>query len=176
MDNNQYVNNKAIVVYNLLKNNKFSRKVRAIVIKDNKLLVIKIEYNNGKVHYLLPGGTVDEGETIKMAVVREVLEEYAINVKPSKYLGKLYYKVAMELNGEKFNSRVIDYYYICEFLSSADGTDFGIDGEFTKKDRKYTKTTLSIDDLLNINHKDLNDMDKNNFNKLIEYMKQSISK
>ena len=170
MDNKEYVNLKALTAYNLLKNNKFSKKARAIVLKDNKLLVIKITYNNGNVHYLLPGGTVDEGETTKQTVIRETLEEYNIHTKPIKYLGKLYYKMNMELNGEKFASRVIDYYYICKFISYASDTEFGIEGEFTKNDRKYEKTTLYLKKWKNINHKDLNDMDENNFNKLINYM------
>ena len=90
--------------------------------------------------------------------------------KPIKYLGKLYYKVDMELNGERFKSRVIDYFYICQTVSRVDGVEFGVDGEFSKNDRKYTKTSLSLEDLKKINHKDLNDMDKKNFDNLIEYM------
>jgi len=173
MDNKEYVNNKVLTAYNLFKNNKFSKKARAIVIQDKKLLVIKINYNNGDVHYLLPGGTVDEGETTKQTVVRETLEEYNIITKPIKYLGKLHYKINMEHNGEKFASRVIDYYYICKFISSANESEFGIEGEFTKNDRKYTKTKLSLQDLKKIHHKDLNDMDKKNFDKLIAYMESN---
>jgi hypothetical protein len=77
----------------------------------------------------------------------------------------------MNHNGEIFKSRNIDYYYICEYVSDANNSQFGIDGEFNKNDRTYTKTTLSINDLTQLNHKDLNDMNKKNFDKLIEYMK-----
>lgn len=173
MDNKQYVNNKAVVAYDLLKRGKFSRKSRAIVLKDNKLLVIKINYNNGDIHYLLPGGTVDEGESTLSTAIRETLEEYSVIVKPIKYLGKQYYKMNMELNGIPFQSKVIDYYYICEYISTADNIEFGIEGEFTKNDRNYTKTTLSLEELKTINHKTLNDMDISNFNKLINYMESN---
>ena len=77
----------------------------------------------------------------------------------------------MNYNGENFKSRVIDYYYICQYISDGENLIFGIDGEFTKNDRKYIKTTLSLDEILELNHKDLNDMDKKNFDKLVEYMK-----
>lgn len=171
MENKEYVNNKIATAYKLFKNNKFTWKARAIVIKDFKLLVIKITYNNGKIHYLFPGGTVDEGESIKTTVIRECLEEYNINVSPIKLIGKQYYNIEMNHNGEIFKSRNIDYYYICEYVSDANNSQFGIDGEFNKNDRTHKKTTLSINDLTQLNHKDLNDMNKKNFDKLIEYMK-----
>ena len=48
--------------YELTKQRKFFRKARALVVKDGKLLLIKVDYNNGRVHYLLPGGGVDDNE------------------------------------------------------------------------------------------------------------------
>ena len=119
MENKEYVNNKIATAYKLFKNNKFTRKARAIVIKDSKLLVIKITYNDGRIHYLFPGGTVDEGESIKNTASRESLEEYNINVIPTKLLGKQYYNIELNHNGEIFKSRNIDYYYICEYISDA---------------------------------------------------------
>ena len=171
---NQYVSNKFFSAYELLRQNKFVRKARAIVVKDGRLLVIKIEYNDGRVHFLLPGGTVDPGETIRETAKREAFEEYGIIVKPLKNLGKLYYTVNMNLNGVDFKSRVIDFFYICEFVSIDGSSAFGIDGEFSKNDRKYIKTELSLDDLQKIHHKDLNDMDKKNFEKLIHYMEKMV--
>ena len=106
---------------------------------------------------------------------RETLEEYNIIVKPVKYLGKLHYYMNMNYLGENFRSRVIDYYYICEYVSSVDDLEFGIEGEFTKDDRKYSKVSLSYEDLIKINHKDLNDMDKKNFDKLVDYMKERLN-
>ena len=170
MNNIDYFRQKTIYSYDLYKNRKFFKKARAIVIKDNKLLVIKVTYNDGRIHYLLPGGGVDEGETIKVAAVRETLEEYNDNVEAIKYLGKQYYKVPMELDGEKFVSNRVEYYYICKYLSPSTNTEFGIEGEFTtKKDRTYEKTTLTLDQLKNIKCSDLNDMDEKNYQKLITY-------
>ena len=171
MDNKEYVNLKAKIAYDLKMNNKFSRKARALVFKDDCLLVIKVTYSNGDIHYLLPGGTVDDGENTKTTVVRETIEEYGIKVKPIHYLGRQYYTVPMELNGVSFVSNCIDHYYICEYISSCGEGEFGIDGEFTKKDRTYLKTTLNLQDLEKINPADLNDMDKSNFDKLLHYIK-----
>lgn len=157
--------------YGLTKQRKFFRKARAIVIKDGKLLAIRIDYNNGKHHYLLPGGGVDDNETIKDAMVRETLEEYNAVVVPTKYLDKQYYNIPLEYNGEKFVSHRIDYYYICEFKNFSNNTEFGIGEEFKKDDRTYTKVELSLEDVLKEKPQNLNSMCERTYKKLVFYMK-----
>lgn len=170
MNNTEYVNSKILYSYNLKKQRKFFRKARAIVLRGTDLLVIRVNYKNNDIHYLLPGGGVDDGETIKQAVVRETLEEYSVNVRPVKYLGSQYYNVPMELNGEKFISNRVEYFYVCEYLSDATDTPFGVEGEFEKDDRTYTKTTLSLAELKNIPSTMLNNMDQKNYDKLIAFI------
>jgi len=51
----------------------FKKKVRAILIDDDKILVA----NYGGV-YLLPGGSIDNGETIYDAITRELQEEIGV--------------------------------------------------------------------------------------------------
>jgi len=51
--------------------------VGAVVIKENKLLVIKDRFQKG---YKLPGGHIDNNENISTALKREVLEETGIRV------------------------------------------------------------------------------------------------
>ncbi len=51
--------------------------VGAVVIDDSRLLVIKDKFMLG---YKLPGGHIDKYETIKNALVREVLEETGVNI------------------------------------------------------------------------------------------------
>ncbi len=48
-----------------------------IIIRDNKLLV---ERSFGKEFFIAPGGSIEEGETPKQALVRELQEEFAIDV------------------------------------------------------------------------------------------------
>lgn len=62
---------------------KFKYRVNGIVIKDNKILTIKMKNN---VSYCLPGGHVELGEDSKTAVIREMLEELDTNVTIQKEL------------------------------------------------------------------------------------------
>lgn len=56
-----------------------------VVIKDNKVLLIK-RFNNGKQYYVFPGGGVEEGETVEEALIRELKEETSLNIKVSRKL------------------------------------------------------------------------------------------
>ena len=55
--------------------------IKAIIIKDNKLLVESVDYGRGR-FCKLPGGGQVWGETIEGALVRECKEELNIDVKP----------------------------------------------------------------------------------------------
>ncbi len=167
-----YFQNKTKMSYELTKNNKFFKKSRALVIKNKKLLVIKAECLDGsETRYLLPGGGVDEGETAKQTAVRETLEEYNAVVNATKYMGRQYYNVPMEYEGKKFVSHRVEYYYLCEFVKDGNYKQFGVDGEFNKKEKKYTKMELSVSEIKKIGAKKLNFMAENVFKKLIEIMK-----
>ena len=171
MGNQDYQNEKARISYELMKNRKLFRKARAIIMKDNKLLAIKVVYKDDRPdHYLFPGGGVDEGETISAAAVREAYEEYGVRVCPVKQLGKQYYSVQMRYNNELFYSKRVEYHYICKLDSIDNNSDFGIEGEFDRVDRTYEKVELSLDDIRKLNHNDLNDMSQKNYEKLIKYM------
>lgn len=171
MGNKEYQNEKARISYELMKNKKLFRKARAIILKDDKLLSIKVVFKDGRPdHYLFPGGGVDAGETIKEAAVREAYEEYGVRVCPVKQLGKQYYSVQMKYNGESFYSKRVEYHYICKLNDIDNDSDFGIEGEFSRDDRTYEKVELSLDEIKKLNHNDLNDMSKINYEKLIKYM------
>ena len=57
--------------------------VYLILIKDNKILLSR-RYQTGYMdgHYSLPAGHLEDGETIRQALVREVKEEIGIIIKP----------------------------------------------------------------------------------------------
>ena len=62
----------------IFKNNKAIRiRVAAIVIEDNRILLVAHKKKND-VYWLLPGGGVDFGESLKEALKREVLEELGV--------------------------------------------------------------------------------------------------
>ena len=165
--------NKVKMSYELTKNHKFFKKARAIVIKDNKILLIRVDYKDGHVHYLLPGGGVDAGETIKQAIIRETLEEYNANVTPIKYLDKQYYNIELEYNNEKFVSNRVEYYYVCKFDNFANRNKMGVGKEFENPDKKYTKIELSYEELLLLNHNSINSMNERTYNKLLQYLKMA---
>ena len=64
---------------------------RAVIIHDGKILLN--EFGNG-LYYNIPGGGVEDGELIKEAVVREVMEESGIAVDVGEMLFVLEYEPA----------------------------------------------------------------------------------
>jgi len=56
-----------------------------ILIEDNKLLLLK-QYVNSDRNYSLPGGTLEEGETLEQCLVREMKEETGLDVKLKRLL------------------------------------------------------------------------------------------
>lgn len=62
---------------------KFHHIVRAIMIKDEKLLVA--EYIGH--HYFLPGGHVEIGESAENALIRELREELGVTCSIKQFLG-----------------------------------------------------------------------------------------
>ncbi|MGI0051988.1 MAG: NUDIX domain-containing protein, partial [Nitrososphaeraceae archaeon] len=61
--------------------------VDAIIQKSSSLLLIKRKNHPFKNQFALPGGFVNEGETIENAIVREVYEETSLEVHPIDILG-----------------------------------------------------------------------------------------
>ena len=60
-------------------------KVGAVILQDGKLVVSR-ERRRGVEHVLLPGGRVQDSESISDALVREVAEEAGLDVVPERLL------------------------------------------------------------------------------------------
>jgi 8-oxo-dGTP pyrophosphatase MutT (NUDIX family) len=58
----------------------------AIVVKDNKILLIKRVTTDNPEYFIFPGGGVEEGETIEDALKREVKEELSLDISNWKHL------------------------------------------------------------------------------------------
>lgn len=54
--------------------------VRAVIIRDSRILLIRKEYEDGSQRFALPGGAQDPGETLTMALDRECREEIGTDV------------------------------------------------------------------------------------------------
>lgn len=55
--------------------------VRAVIIRDDMILLIRKEYEDGRQQFALPGGAQDTGETLRTALDRECLEEIGTTVR-----------------------------------------------------------------------------------------------
>lgn len=75
-------------------------------------------------YYTFPGGGLEEGETLEEGCMREIKEEFGIDVKVVK---KLY-----EMESEKFHQKEI--FYLCEYVGGEFGTG---DGPEFNNDPKY---------------------------------------
>lgn len=79
--------------------------VRAVVIKDGKLLLMKRRRDDYE-FYTLIGGGIDDGETPEQALIREVQEESSVDIASPKLI--------INLHDPKFGEQPI---YLCEYVS-----------------------------------------------------------
>lgn len=122
-----YFYEKSKMYYEKYKAKKLTKKVGSIVKDGNKYLTILIA---GK-RPMFAGGSVDEGETTREAIVREVLEETGAKVTKLKYLAREYYSVDWEFEGITFPNKRVEYTYLCE-VEKGDYNAQGLEGEFDK--------------------------------------------
>lgn len=66
-------------------------------------------------YYTFPGGRLEEGETPEEGTIREIKEEFGVNVKVVK---KLY-----EIYSERFDRK--ELFFLCEYIDGAFGTGDG---------------------------------------------------
>lgn len=87
---------------------KIRNSAKALIIKEGKMLVSKIN-DNGDVFYIMPGGGQEPEETLEEAVKREVEEEFGIIVKPQSL------ELVIEgVTGESFHR--VDLVFLCKFI------------------------------------------------------------
>lgn len=86
-------------------------------------------------YYTFPGGGLEEGETPEEGTIREIKEEFGINVRVVK---KLY-----EMTSEKFNQKEI--FYLCEYVDGEFGTG---DGPEFSNDPKYADSGKFLPEII----------------------------
>ena len=123
----EYFYEKSKMYYEKYKAGKLTKKVGSIIKDGNKYLTLIRE---GK-RAMFAGGSVDEGESTRQAVVREVFEECGAKVVKLKYLKKDYYTVDWEFEGKTFPNKRVSYTYLCE-IEKGDLKAQGLEGEFSK--------------------------------------------
>lgn len=75
---------------------KFELLVRALIIKNGKILVCQ---SHGKNYFFLPGGHIEFSETMQDALARELQEELGIKISKAQFLGGV--ENIFEQNGAK---------------------------------------------------------------------------
>ena len=114
---------------------KIRNSAKALIIKDGKMLVSKIN-NNGDIFYVMPGGGQYTNELLTDTVKRECEEELGIAVEP-----KSLEFVVEGLRGESFHR--VDLVFLCDYIGE-------IKNSKIHKDKKQIGFEwLSIENLMN---------------------------
>ena len=91
--------------------------VGAVIVKENRVLLIRRGTPPLLGEWSLPGGVLECGETLREAVAREAREETGLAVEPGEMLG-VYERVIRDDEG-----RVRYHYVLIDFLCRAAGGD-----------------------------------------------------
>ena len=91
--------------------------VNAAITRDGQILVIEFNDTNG-IHYNLPGGGVDMGESLEAALERECLEEARAQVEVGQVL--LVWEYVPSLHGFKYGpTQRVGMVFKCELAAGA---------------------------------------------------------
>jgi len=119
------------------------KRVRAIIIKDNKVLTIK-RTKPDATFWVFPGGGVEQRETNEKALIRECREELGVDVNINDLFVEMDSKVPKTL-GQR------EYFYFCEIkggrLGTGDGPEFNDNSLYVGK---YDIEWININNLKNI--------------------------
>jgi 8-oxo-dGTP pyrophosphatase MutT (NUDIX family) len=137
MASKEYYEEQSKFYYENFINHKCTKKVRGIIINEmGQILLLHSNKHNG---YSIPGGKVEDEESIRDTVIREVYEEVGAEIIPIKIVGK-YYHTSKNFNydGIVFDSDRVEYFYFCKFKGFKND-NLGLKGEFDDGDveRKF---------------------------------------
>jgi ADP-ribose pyrophosphatase len=96
--------------------------VGAIVIKDNKTLLIKRGAAPGKGLWAIPGGSVELGETLQEAAEREIMEETGLVIRAGKPVYAFDFIERDDAGRIRFHFAIVDIMadYVSGTLNAAD--------------------------------------------------------
>ena len=126
--------------------------VGVLLVRENKLLLIKRKYDPDAGYWSIPGGHLDLGEKVELAAEREALEETGFKVKVSKLAG-IIDKIMYDEVGK------IEYHYVLlnYFVEQIEGDidqppqakDDALEAKFVPFDQlKNYQLTVSLIELL----------------------------
>jgi mutator protein MutT len=92
-------------------------RVRAVIIKDGKILLIK-RIKADITYWVIPGGAVEKNETNEQALIRESKEELGIDVAIKDLL--------LKIDSEKPETKgQVELFYLCEIIGGRMGSGKG---------------------------------------------------
>ena len=142
----------------------FNIRVTGILIENEKILLVKQKVSD-KRNWSLPGGKLEQGETIEQGIIREMKEETGLDVEIIRllylcdvsasnntllHISFLLKRVAgnIELPTNEFESNPI---YDVEFIPISDLLDYGFGERFLKlAENKFSDAGIYAGDKLNI--------------------------
>ena len=97
--------------------------VGAVVLHDNRVLLVKRGRPPGVGKWSLPGGLVNLGETTREAVVREVAEECGLAISVADVAGVVERVVRDDVGGIRYHYVLVDYLAFPDSTRVAPGSD-----------------------------------------------------
>ena len=111
----------------------FKHSIKAIIIKDNKLLVESVDYGRGR-YCKLPGGGQEWGETMHETIIRECREELNLKVKPLRLV------LARDYIAKNHNQQFdLDCFHLAELMFECAVEDFSSLGNGYEPDSNAQK-------------------------------------
>ena len=86
--------------------------VGAVIVHEGRAVLIQRGKEPLRGRWVIPGGTVELGETLEQAVVREVLEETGLRVRPAGVV-LVFDRILRDESGVRYHYVIIDYR--CEY-------------------------------------------------------------
>jgi len=123
-----------ILIYLAMRTN---GRVSALVVRDNKILLIH-RFKHGDEYWVIPGGGVEDKESLEESLKREVREETSLDL------------ISFELLGSNEHEGHIHYFYKCE-LTLGEPKIGGPELEDSSKDNIYLLEWISIEDVNRLN-------------------------
>lgn len=140
-----YFSAKAKHAYECFKSGKSRKKVYCVVEHGDKFFVLKTN-PDARYKYMLAGGSIEDGEDVVNAGLREVLEEMNLVVEFVKSLGHIATQSTWTYGDETFKVNDDMEILYTRFVEFGDNKQLGLDGEFDSQD---IVAKVSKEDMLN---------------------------
>ena len=92
--------------------------VGGVLIQDGRVLLIRRGKEPLRGRWVIPGGTVELGETLEQALVREMAEETSLRVAPGELL-TVFDRILREEGAVRYHYVILDY--LCSYVSGEAG-------------------------------------------------------